>query len=944
MKRPSPRFHRSVALSATLVLCLGQAAHAAVYYWDPNGSGAAGFGTAGGTWGTDAFWNTDILGGAAGTISNATITTADDVNFGTSTGLAAGTVNGPATAQGFLSMTFGSGSGAVLLAGGIFDLAATSTITVNASASPTISGVLQGAGSNLIKTGTGGLSLIGTAGNTFSGQTTVNAGVLSLNKTVGVNAIAGNLLVTTNGTLSNGANDQIVDSATVTVDNPAAVWNLNAKTETIDTLSLSGAYVANKGFTTGVAGKLTVTNLTVAGGGVTLNSAGAGLQSTITAGTVTNTGGTWVFGTGGGTQSLVVGAGGLTIGGGSTINVNATATVLNFISLGGNVTSQASVNSNTISGAGSLRLNAARTFDVANGAAANDLTVSAIVADGAGAGSITKTGTGTMALSGVNTYTGGTTVSSGGLTFLNTNAKSTSSTHAFAAGTTLGLGVAASGTFFTATDIDNAFTGTMTGNLSNVTVTTTTNVGVDTTAGNFTYSSAIASSPTKGLVKSGANVLTLSGPSNTYTGVTSITGPSGGLVVTANDALGTTAGNTTIAPNTSLGINGGVNYSTAEGIVGSGLGSTAVVGAFAAVQRGFVQSVGTGTSTFSGAIEVNAAGISRIGTQTGSSLVLTGPITLSTGVSGVQMLFRSGDTNGDFVTLSNADNSWDTDTQIYSGNNNATQYAGVRLGIDDALPTTVGVIGSNASLAATTLDMNGFDQELNGLANGGAGAVLKITNLSAAPSLSTLTLNVTTPKSATATSIQDGPTGGAIALVKTGVGSQTLGNNNTYTGGTSLMDGTLVLGSNTALPANSPFNLSGGTLATGGFSTSTGQFNLAGNAVIDYGTGGAGNTLNFADASAAVWSGTLSIWNWQGAEGVLGTDRLNFTSAANLGSIDLANVNFYNGIDNTGLLGGGGAMWVGNDLVPVPEPGVLASLLALLGLGFLRRNRSACGR
>ena len=48
----------------------------------------------------------------------------------------------------------------------------------------------------------------------------------------------------------------------------------------------------------------------------------------------------------------------------------------------------------------------------------------------------------------------------------------------------------------------------------------TSNVGIDTTAGNFTYSSSISSTP-KGLIKLGANILTLTG-SNAYTGGTTI--------------------------------------------------------------------------------------------------------------------------------------------------------------------------------------------------------------------------------------------------------------------------------------------------------------------------------------------------------------------------------------------------------------------------------------
>jgi len=416
MKYKPNRLLRPAALAAVIGLCLGQAAHAATYYWDTNDS-TAGFGSASGTWGTDAFWSTDLTGTTS--TANTTINTADNVNFGTASNplVVGNNLFGPTTAQGFLNMTFGNPTGAgngIGLTGGTLNLASTSTITTNFNAN-IISTVLQGSGSNLIKTGLGSLRLQGSSANTYTGQTTVNAGTLFLDKTAGVNAIAGNVLVQNSSTLISSADNQIADTATVTVNNVNARWELTGRTETINTLNLSGTYQNNFGFLTGGAGKLTVNNLNVSGGGVTLNSSGIGNQSTITANTVTNTGGTWVFGTFNGTQSLVVGAGGLTIGGGSTMAVNATGGSANFISLGGNVTSQANANANTISGLGTLRLNATRTFDVADGAAASDLTIATIVANGTGTGEINKTGAGTMTLTGINTFTGATTLGGGTL-------------------------------------------------------------------------------------------------------------------------------------------------------------------------------------------------------------------------------------------------------------------------------------------------------------------------------------------------------------------------------------------------------------------------------------------------------------------------------------------------------------------------------------------------
>ena len=160
-----------------------------------------------------------------------------------------------------------------------------------------------------------------------------------------------------------------------------------------------------------------------------------------------------------------------------------------------------------------------------------------------------------------------------------------------------------------------------------------------------------------------------------------------------------------------LGLSGGINYSTAETIIGSGTGNTAVSGVFAAGPRGMVQSV-SGNNTFAGAIQINASGLTRFGTQDGAQLTLSGPITMS-GVTGVQVLFRAGGTNGDFVTLSNSGNSWDSDTQIFSSNSGTG--AGVRLGVNNALPIAYSVVSTSGTGTGTMLDLAGFNQELNGL-------------------------------------------------------------------------------------------------------------------------------------------------------------------------------------------------------------------------------------
>jgi autotransporter-associated beta strand protein len=280
---------------------------------------------------------------------------------------------------------------------------------------------------------------------------------------------------------------------------------------------------------------------------------------------------------------------------------------------------------------------------------------------------------------------------------------------------------------------------------------------------------------------------------NSYTGTTSIS--SGGILVNADGALGTTAAGTTIASGASLGLANGTSYATAEPVSGSGAGIVTGFGDFTAGSRGFIQSI-SGSSTFAGPVKLNANGTSRIGVQDNSQLTLSGPITMADGVTTAAVLFRAGATDGDFITLSNSGNSWGGGTQIFSTNDGSTGIVGVRLGVDNGLPVTTTLSGGGVSTGnGTTLDLAGYDQTLDGLVN--SNSRLHISNSSA--SLSTLTLNPSQDRSSVSdgsnptTLIEDGAGSGTVALVKTGTFSQTLHGANTYSGSTTINGGTLAL-------------------------------------------------------------------------------------------------------------------------------------------------------
>ena len=195
---------------------------------------------------------------------------------------------------------------------------------------------------------------------------------------------------------------------------------------------------------------------------------------------------------------------------------------------------------------GTLDFGSAEAMVTVNGSIA---TISAPIT---GSGGLTKSGIGTLVLSGTNSFTGKTTVSAGTLSIASTNSLPSWAT----AG---GFGVArvavlTVGNAVTDTSIDTLLG---TGNFD-----AGSSWGFDTSAGNRTYNAVLTN--TLGVAKIGANTLTL-GAASTVAGLM-IDGASGG--VTLNDNLTTTslnlqnttgggAGHTnTIAAGKTLTVNG----------------------------------------------------------------------------------------------------------------------------------------------------------------------------------------------------------------------------------------------------------------------------------------------------------------------------------------------------------------------------------------------------
>jgi len=94
---------------------------------------------------------------------------------------------------------------------------------------------------SLTKMGRGTLSFDGADANTYTGGTTVGAGVLQLNKPAGVNAVSD--LTVNYGRVGWSADEQIANTATVNL-NGGGILDLNGKTETVAVLNTTGGTIS----------------------------------------------------------------------------------------------------------------------------------------------------------------------------------------------------------------------------------------------------------------------------------------------------------------------------------------------------------------------------------------------------------------------------------------------------------------------------------------------------------------------------------------------------------------------------------------------------------------------------------------------------------------------------------------------------------------------------
>ena len=349
---------------------------------------------------------------------------------------------------------------------------------------------------------------------------------------------------------------------------------------------------------------------------------------------------------------------------------------------------------------------------------------------------------------------------------------------------------------------------------------------------------------------------------------------SGGSVFThgrtrLDNALALGSGAVTVIPGGQLWFNRAGTYANVFHLGGTGYGENGVPGAIRF----------SGGQNLSG--QINLAGDTRLGAVNASSAT-----TLSGKITGDYSLDLSGYTGGTNVfILSNPENDFNGN---FSLNTNFTTtpsaFSGgivtVRLGADEVIPNGLhkGNLVLSGGTGISTLDLNGYSETVNSLISYGTHSNITITNTKT-DSTSVLTIgdnhstSIVTEVASSSRffggNIQDSGTG-VVAVVKIGEGTQTLTGTNTYSGPTTITNGTLQAAAVATLSPNSDVILADDPTAilalTDGFADySQTILSLSGGGAINLGTIAAADTagapatrLTTGSAANTTYHGTIA--------------------------------------------------------------------------------------
>lgn len=802
-------------------------------------------------------------------------------------------------AGGLISSVIGSGSGGLTKSGtGTWTLSGSNTYT---GATTISAGTLVAAANNALGT-TGGATTVNSGGtlgfqggiNYSTAETVTITGTGAAGRSgaidniSGTNTFAGPITVATNAQLGATAGALTLSgainlSASATADrtltfNPAGSASITASGQISDALnasfSLNVAQVGN--------GTVTLSNGTNNYfGNTTIGTAGGTTTGTLALGannalpTVNNASAITIYS---GTLALnnfnATAFGTLALGGGGAGSTAAITTGAGTLTLGGDVSYDATNNPNGATIAGNLALGATRTFTINDSTAtASDLTVSATVS-GTNSG-ITKAGAGTMVLTGTNTYTGPTTINAGTLSVgtIGNGGVAGNLGAATNAATNLVLG---GGTL--------QYTGSTASTDRNFTLTTGTTSTIDVSNGvtNLTLAGS-STNTTGGLTKAGAGTLTLSG-TNLHTGTTTVS--AGTLFANGSASLGAASGNVTVSAGT-LALAGGAAITT-----GSPTNAQTIT------KSGTLSLSGSGASASTGAL--HAGGSTGQSSQWLGNITLAGNATISAADN--LLIVGDGTTYANTINLGASTLTFNTTsasgvTPVYL---TAPGYVldSSNILVNSQISGTGGIVKTGTG----TMNLISFPSNSFTGSTVVTGGKLIVDGAGNAPVISSTSVtvgNAAGPGAADSVVLQMGQTGSASV-------NQTIG---TYNGGTNVASTSMTVYSDGLFSMNGGSNalanltLEGGHVNMGGLSallTVTGGVTTnasAQTALINNGfLGMSANAFTFNVANGAAATGLQIDSTLQNGVGFTGSSSSNSFVKTGAGTLLLTSANSYQGV------------------------------------------------
>jgi autotransporter-associated beta strand protein len=494
------------------------------------------------------------------------------------------------------------------------------------------------------------------------------------------------------------------------------------------------------------------------------------------------------------------------------------------------------------------------------------------------------------------------------------------STHS--TGLTVGTGgsftISGAGTAFEVDNISNA--GTITVNSNNTSAPTLVVNGTMSGTGNIVdnggvnFTSTVATSVSgvisgSGFVAQNGSGVAALGGANTYTGTTTIN--SGTIQAGNANALGFGGANIGVnAPvavaivnstgtldldgqflNKPVVLNGGTltNSSNSAAGISSGVSGFTLTSAGSGVTSNAATVSGGGGSGASAQLllGVTAANVS---VTAGGSYFAVPSVTITggggTGATATAIL--SGGTSGALTgfTITNSGSGYSSAPIFTLASNNATTAATVATNANNFIAVgaqallagtgfsstpTVAASGVDTVTPTLTAVINTVSVQASSTINGVGAVVLNGVNGAASSGTVTLDLDGTSPASAINGSITDGTSGGNLAISKTNTGTWTLAGANTFTGGTNVSAGKLLIEptspTTSALPTG-PLSISGSGVVqladnvTAGTALGTSNVNLTSLSITGGGTLDIGNNRIIIDYNSPATDPIASIAAW----------------------------------------------------------------------------------